>query len=195
MLLGGRKTAALHCWVDADLAGCTETRLSTTGYVTFVYDSPVTWTSRRQQSVASSTTAAEYMAAAEAVQEVMWLRSLLVHLLWHPLVPLQPPYTLTTSRQLISVSSRSTSQRQSTSTSSTTSFENKSKRRPSTSYTSHPATKSPTASPSPCQVLHTSRHKPFFVCNFPRHLNSAHQHLRFATHSVHPRFRRGECWK
>lgn len=38
---------------------------------------PVTWSSKRQRSVALSTTEAEYMAACEATKEIVWLRQLL----------------------------------------------------------------------------------------------------------------------
>jgi hypothetical protein len=79
--LGGTgNSSELYLYVDSDFAGCTTTRSSTTGYISFVYDSPITWTSRRQAVVAPSTTAAEYVAAAEAVHEIMWLRRVLKQL-------------------------------------------------------------------------------------------------------------------
>ncbi len=53
--LGGMKKTALEGWVDADWAGCHETRRSTTGYVFKLNNSPIVWCSRRQQTVASST--------------------------------------------------------------------------------------------------------------------------------------------
>ena len=80
LILGNSKDPNFHIFVDSDFGGCLATRASTTGYVSFVYGSPISWTSRRQSSVASSSTAAEYIAAAEAVQEIMWLRRLLKQL-------------------------------------------------------------------------------------------------------------------
>lgn len=38
---------------------------------------PIVWTSRRQSVVAQSTTGAEYIAAADATKEILWLRQLM----------------------------------------------------------------------------------------------------------------------
>jgi transposase InsO family protein len=78
--LGGRQQSPLEGWVDADWAGCRDTRRSTTGYVFKINGSAITWCSRRQQTVASSTVEAEYIATAEAAREAIWLRNLLKEL-------------------------------------------------------------------------------------------------------------------
>jgi hypothetical protein len=81
LVLGGTTTKPhLHMYSDADWAADPYTSLSTSGYVAFLYGSPVSWASRRQKSVAPSTTAAEYVAASEATREVLYLRQLLEHL-------------------------------------------------------------------------------------------------------------------
>ena len=73
---GGRSRAVLG-YCDADYAGDIDTRRSTTGYV-FLYNSgAISWSSRRQATVAASTTEAEYMAEAHAAKEAIWLRKLL----------------------------------------------------------------------------------------------------------------------
>jgi transposase InsO family protein len=77
--LGGHRSS-LEGWVDADWAGCHDTRRSTTGYVFKINGSAITWCSRRQQTVASSTVEAEYIATAEAAREAVWLRNLLKEL-------------------------------------------------------------------------------------------------------------------
>ena len=61
---------------DADFAGDEETRRSTTGYVIMNANGPVTWGSRKQKTVALSTTEAEYIAGSEASQEVAWFKLL-----------------------------------------------------------------------------------------------------------------------
>jgi len=62
---------------DADYAADTETRRSTTGYLCNMHGAAISWTSKRQASVALSTTEAEYVAGAMAAREAVWLRRLL----------------------------------------------------------------------------------------------------------------------
>lgn len=67
-------------YVDADWAGDTSDRKSTSGYLFFLSGGAISWTSRKQLSVTLSSTEAEYVAAAQASQEVIWLRQLLTDL-------------------------------------------------------------------------------------------------------------------
>jgi hypothetical protein len=62
---------------DADWAGNIDDRRSTTGYVFLVADGAVSWNSRKQPTVALSTTEAEYMALAHATKEGVWIRRFL----------------------------------------------------------------------------------------------------------------------
>jgi hypothetical protein len=67
-------------YCDADYAGDTDKRRSTTGYVFLLYGGPVSWCSKRQSCTALSTTEAEFVAACEAAKEATWLLRLLQEL-------------------------------------------------------------------------------------------------------------------
>jgi len=67
----------LQGYVDADWAGDTDGRRSTTGFVFTLNGGPISWASKRQSTVATSTAEAEYVAAAMATKEALWLRKLL----------------------------------------------------------------------------------------------------------------------
>lgn len=61
---------------DADWGSDTDSRRSCTGYVFLYANGAITWQSTRQSTVALSSTEAEYMALAAAVQEATWLKQL-----------------------------------------------------------------------------------------------------------------------
>jgi hypothetical protein len=67
----------LKGYCDADWGGDLDTRRSTTGYMFFIGDGAISWNSKRQPTVALSTTEAEYMATTQAAKEAMWLRQLM----------------------------------------------------------------------------------------------------------------------
>lgn len=73
----GHSGTHLLGYCDADFAGELDTRRSTTGYVFTLCGWAISWSSRLQPTVAVSTAEAEYMAAAAAVEEALWLRKLL----------------------------------------------------------------------------------------------------------------------
>jgi transposase InsO family protein len=76
-LLYTKGSTNLHGWSDADYAGDLDTRRSTTGYVFQLGKNTITWNSKRQQTVALSTTEAEYMALCHTSKEAIWILKLL----------------------------------------------------------------------------------------------------------------------
>ncbi|GJW88221.1 hypothetical protein Tco_0163561 [Tanacetum coccineum] len=66
---------ALTAFVDADHAGCQDTRRSTYGHMQFLGDRLVSWSSKRQKSVAISSTEAEYIAMSGCCAQILWMRS------------------------------------------------------------------------------------------------------------------------
>lgn len=71
----------LNAYCDADFAGDEQTRRSTTGYVIYYSGAPIVWCSRRQPIVATSTTEAEFISAAECCREVLYLKSVISEVL------------------------------------------------------------------------------------------------------------------
>jgi len=62
-------------YVDSDWGGNEIDRRSTTGYLFKMFDlNLICWNTKRQNSVAASSTEAEYMALFEAVREALWAK-------------------------------------------------------------------------------------------------------------------------
>jgi hypothetical protein len=55
----------IHCFADSDFAGYRDSRKSTSGFIFFLCDGPISWATRQQKSVVLSTVEAEYVALAE----------------------------------------------------------------------------------------------------------------------------------
>ena len=72
----GRSEACVIGYTDADYAGDMDKRRSTSGYVFMFTGGAVSWRSRLQNCISLSTTEAEYIAAAEACKEALWLARL-----------------------------------------------------------------------------------------------------------------------
>ncbi|KAL0359322.1 UNVERIFIED_CONTAM: Retrovirus-related Pol polyprotein from transposon RE1 [Sesamum angustifolium] len=67
----------LKGFTDADWAGDASDRRSTSGYCFNIVSVVVSWCSKKQSTVALSSTGAEYMAATIATQECIWLKRLI----------------------------------------------------------------------------------------------------------------------
>ncbi|KAJ9557275.1 hypothetical protein OSB04_011889 [Centaurea solstitialis] len=65
----------LVTFFDADHGGCQLDRKSTSGHVQFVGDKLVSWGSKKQHCVSTSTAEAEYVAAASCCSQVLWMRT------------------------------------------------------------------------------------------------------------------------
>ena len=71
----------LSGFTDADWAGSTVDRKSTSGYCFSLRSGMTSWCSRKHKFVALSSAEAEYMAASTASCKAIWLRKLLLNLL------------------------------------------------------------------------------------------------------------------
>ena len=77
LTLGGKGDITLLGYTDSDFASCIDTRRSTSGYAFTLGSGAVSWSSKRQSLVTTSTCEAEYVASCHATKEAMWLRRLL----------------------------------------------------------------------------------------------------------------------
>eukprot|EP00253_Pinus_taeda_P035369 PITA_35369 len=69
--------SSLIGYSDSEFDGDKETGVSTSGYDMSLGSGAVPWRSRKQSVPADSTTEAEYVAAAKATKEIVWLRKIL----------------------------------------------------------------------------------------------------------------------
>jgi hypothetical protein len=69
----------LFAYVDADWAGDLRDRKSTSGNIIF-FGGPISWASRKQTSVALSSTESEYVSMADLLQELMHCRRILTEI-------------------------------------------------------------------------------------------------------------------
>ncbi|PKU66070.1 Retrovirus-related Pol polyprotein from transposon TNT 1-94 [Dendrobium catenatum] len=67
----------LKTYSDADWASDPDTRKSTSGFCTFLGDTLVSWTVKKQNTVSRSSTESEYRALASATADTIWIKRLL----------------------------------------------------------------------------------------------------------------------
>lgn len=83
-----QRLGTLEGFVDADYAGCLDTRRSTTGYVFMICNGPVSWISKLQTTVSLSTCEAEYTAITQASKEAVWFTYILKDLCFAGIKPI-----------------------------------------------------------------------------------------------------------
>ncbi|XP_037825713.1 secreted RxLR effector protein 161-like [Lucilia sericata] len=93
----------LIAYSDADWANDVDERKSITGYVVILQSGAISWSSKKQQRVALSSTEEEYMAMSAVTQEVVCLRELFYELV--PDIPNKPTHILCDNRSAIALSS------------------------------------------------------------------------------------------
>ena len=86
-------------YADADWGGDLSTRRSTTGYIFLFMNSPISWNSRLQRTVALSSCEAEYMALKEAIKEQFYIKAILKEI--SPIIDIKTDIVYTDSNSAI----------------------------------------------------------------------------------------------
>ncbi|HEY5813547.1 MAG TPA: reverse transcriptase domain-containing protein [Terrimicrobiaceae bacterium] len=73
----GQDNKELIGYSDTDFASDASDRKSTMGYVFMLSGAAITWASRKQQAISTSTTEAEYVGLCNAAKEAVWIRNFL----------------------------------------------------------------------------------------------------------------------
>ncbi|KAJ8775137.1 hypothetical protein K2173_020141 [Erythroxylum novogranatense] len=87
LLFSKTSSTTLQCFTDSDWGGCLDDRRSMNGYAIYLGNNLISWASKKQPTIARSSTESEYKALANSAAEVVWLTSLLGELGFTPATP------------------------------------------------------------------------------------------------------------
>ncbi|MBW0538417.1 hypothetical protein O181_078132 [Austropuccinia psidii MF-1] len=105
LIANDNKSSEMRCYVDANWGG--EGDRSTHGYLVMHGRNPISWQSKRQATVASSTAQAEYMSLSFAVRECIWIANL-----FRPVLGDLIPVMLSDNKTAVGISTASMGRKQ-----------------------------------------------------------------------------------
>jgi hypothetical protein len=81
---GGSKISQMDCYAcsDSDFAQDRVERRSTGAYIFMLNGGPISWSSKKQSIIATSSTEAEYLALYQTIKEALWIRRLFKDIGW-----------------------------------------------------------------------------------------------------------------
>lgn len=77
IMLSSSPDLSLTIYCDSDWSSCALTRRSLSAFVVMLGDSPISWKTKKQDTVSHSSAEAEYRCMSDTLKEVKWLRKLL----------------------------------------------------------------------------------------------------------------------
>ncbi|XP_019228757.1 PREDICTED: uncharacterized protein LOC109209868 [Nicotiana attenuata] len=90
IFLSNDPDCTIRGYCDSDWAACPDSRRSVSGYLVLLGDSPISWKSKKQETISLSSAEAEYRSLRKVVDELTWLCRLLDELI----VPFPKPVTV-----------------------------------------------------------------------------------------------------